>query len=170
MEQNINLLISGKNNRLSLSEFLVAVGIKAQKKGGPLAFISALEILDKDDDGGLLLAASHHGQHLLLDDRSELLDGILEKGVLAFTRTQQTDILTVTLGDESGISWYNYYRDGKMQRSVTFEDTEPDEIGIPIPFEKNGVEPHSVLAAFCDSWKNLQKLEWEVYLRRNIEG
>lgn len=168
MEQNINLLISGKNSGASLTEFLAAMGFEARLLGGPRPMAEALETLAGAAGKILLMGTTHHGQHLLLEDRDELLGAVREKRILTFTRARHTDALAVTLGDESGISWYNYYRDGKMQRSVTFEDAEPDETGRPIPFEKNGVEPHKVLAAYCDNWKNLQKLEWEVFTCRNF--
>ena len=164
MEQNINLLISGKKNRFALDGFIAVLGLEAKLQQGPLPFSKALEALSADEDDNLLLGITHRGQHILLEDRSSLLEGGIEKHLLAFTRAERAEALALTLGDEAGVSWFNYYRDGKLARSVTIEGAEADEIGLETPYEQDGFHPESVLAAFCDSWKALQKLEWEVYV------
>lgn len=163
MEQNFNLIISGKQERLGLDAFLAALGMKGKLLQGPLSFVAAMEILSADEKGGLLMVAAHRGQHILLEDRAELLGITCEKRILSHTRATHGEVLALTLADDAGISWYNYYRDGKLARSVTFEGTDSDEIGKPIVYEKSGMEPHKVLTSFCDQWKNLLKLEWEVY-------
>ncbi|MCB0568980.1 MAG: hypothetical protein KDC66_04420 [Phaeodactylibacter sp.] len=169
MEQNINLLISGKHCGASLEEFFMATGFSINRTAASLPLPEALALLGSYEGNNiLLLATTHHGQHLILEDGSDLLGAPREKRILAFTRNKHTDALAMTLGDEAGISWYNYYRDGKMQRSVTFEEAEPEETGRPTPFEKNGLEPHAVLASYCDSWRNLAKLEWTAFECANM--
>jgi hypothetical protein len=130
-----------------------------------------------------LIGLSYYNNHFIVID-----DYLLFKPVFfeSFTREYHTSLLQAQNSDTVGICDFSYYENGVLLRRQSLGnenwreemkaaglevsedgDNEPDQVGEPLAFEKNGNDALSVIHTYGIGHDKLYELKWE--LRKVIE-
>jgi hypothetical protein len=163
MDQNYRLIVAGKNVVLNAEGFLEALHMEAVPDRSGMAFEEALALMKGTKSQATLLATIYNGQPLVLDHFAQRSPAALEASLQQFTRQAGTDALACTLLENEQFPAFQYFREGKMLRSVDANGGEPVHKGIRIPYESTGSDPALVLTAFCASWMVLKRLPWSAF-------